>query len=90
MDLSKSLSKRLAALEARHAPSDALGDRWPPLDCDPNRRLARYASYFDGRPWECTGTPERRAKKEADLARYSEYFDKLYAEHGQGEGHEEY
>jgi hypothetical protein len=36
--------------------------------CDPNRRLARYASYFYGRPWECTGTQERKAQLEARLA----------------------
>jgi hypothetical protein len=48
MDLFIRLSKRLVALEARHAPSDDPCDRWPPLDCDPARRLARYASYFDG------------------------------------------
>ena len=79
MDLSKSLSKRLAALEARHVPSDALGARWPPRDCDPNRRLARYASYFDGRPWVCTGTPEQKARRDAKLARYKAYFDQLEA-----------
>jgi hypothetical protein len=77
MDLSKSLSKRLAALEARHVPSDALGDRWPPRDCDPKRRLARYKAYFEGRAWICTGTPERKAQNEVRLARYREYFDQL-------------
>jgi len=87
MGRSESLGRRLSALEAQCVPTC---DRWPPRDCDPNRRLARYASYFDGRPWECTGTPERRAKREADLARYSEYFDTLCAEDGLGEGHEEY
>jgi hypothetical protein len=77
------LGKRLAVLEARHISSSV-------SDCDPNRRLARYASYFDGRPWECTGTPEKRALRDAKLARYSEYFDALYAEHGQEESYEEY
>ena len=79
MDLSTSLSKRLAALEARHVPGDALGARWPPRDCDPNRRLARYASYFDGRPWVCTGTPERKVRRDTNLARYQKYFDQLEA-----------
>jgi hypothetical protein len=67
------LQRRVEALEARQ--SCVPGDRWPPRDCDPKRRLARYASYFDGRPWECTGTPERRAKREADLTRYQDYFE---------------
>jgi hypothetical protein len=75
MVLSQRLSKRLTALEARQAHRDALGDRWPPRDCNPNRRLARYASYFDGRPWECTGTPERKALRDARLARYQDYFE---------------
>jgi hypothetical protein len=68
---------RVEALEARNIPK---GDnRWPPRDCDPNRRLARYASYFNGQPWECTGTPERKAQNEARLARYQKYFDQLEA-----------
>jgi hypothetical protein len=82
----QNLQKRVEALEARQ--SSVRGDRWSPHDCDPARRLARYASYFDDRPWECTGTPERRAKREADLTRYQDYFDKLYADDGQGNGHE--
>ena len=62
------LNKRLNDLEAqRHNVSNP--------GCDPNRRLARYASYFDDRPWECTGKPERRAKREADLTRYQDYFE---------------
>lgn len=69
----QNLQKRVADLETRQ--SRISGDRWPPRDCDPTKRLARYASYFDGRPWECTGTPERRAKREADLARYQDYFE---------------
>ncbi len=77
--LFKSLSKRVAALEARQAPSDAPDDRWPPRDCDPNRRLANYANCFDGRPWECTGTPEQKARRDARLARYQAYFDQLEA-----------
>jgi|WetSurMetagenome_2_1015567.scaffolds.fasta_scaffold1794735_2 hypothetical protein len=75
------LGKRLAVLEARHISSSV-------SDCDPNRRLARYASYFDGRPWECTGTPEKRAKREADLIRYQDYFDTLYADDVQGDDNE--
>jgi hypothetical protein len=67
------LQKRVEALEARQ--SSAPGDRWPPQDCNPGRRLARYASYFDGRPWKCTGPPERRAKREADLTHYQNYFE---------------
>jgi hypothetical protein len=70
------LNKRLNTLEARQTSSSVPDDRWPPQDCDPARRLARYASYFDvDRPWECTGTPERRAKREADLTRYQDYFE---------------
>ena len=80
MGLSKGLSKRLTALEARHAHIDALGDRWPPMACDPARRLARYTAYFDGRPWICTGTPERIARRDVNLARYKKYFDQLDAE----------
>jgi hypothetical protein len=67
------LEKRIEALEATQ--SRVPGDRWPPRDCNPNRRLARYASYFDGRPWECTGTPERKAQRDARLARYQDYFE---------------
>ena len=70
------LDKRLNTLEARQPSSSVPGDRWPPQDCDPTKRLARYASYFDvDRPWKCTGTPERRAKREADLTRYQDYFE---------------
>ena len=70
------LDKRLNTLEARQTSSSVPDDRWPPQDCDPARRLARYASYFDvDRPWECTGTPERKDRRDAKLARYSEYFD---------------
>jgi hypothetical protein len=47
--------------------------------CDPLRRMRRYAAYFEGHPWECTGTTERRAKREADLARYKQYFEELEA-----------
>jgi len=67
--------KRVLALEAKHAPRD----RWPPQDCDPARRLARYTAYFEGRPWECIGTPERRAKRDANLDRYKKYFNQLDA-----------
>ncbi len=77
MALSKSLSKRIAALESLHALGNASEDRWPPLGCDPNRRLARYAAYFRGEQWECTGTPEQNARNDARHARYKEYFDKL-------------
>jgi len=73
----KNLQKRVEALEARQ--SSVRGDRWHPAGCDPNRRLARYASYFEGRPWECTGTPERKAQRDANLARYRKYFEDLEA-----------
>jgi hypothetical protein len=77
----QNLEKRVEELEARQPSSSVPGDRWPPQDCDPTKRLARYASYFDvDRPWECTGTPERRAKREADLSRYQDYFDDQEAE----------
>jgi len=78
------LKMRVDALEASQRP--ACDPPW----CDWRRKLANCNAALRGEPWECTGTPERRAKREADLARYSEYFDKLYAEHGLGEGHEEY
>jgi hypothetical protein len=71
-----SLEKRLTALEARHV---STGDRWPPLDCDWKRRLAKYAAYFEERPWVCTGTPERKARRDVKLARYKRYFDELQA-----------
>lgn len=73
----QNFQKRVEALETRQ--SSFPGDRWPPRDCDLNRCLARYASYFEGRPWECTGTPERRAQRDADLARCKRYFDDLEA-----------
>jgi hypothetical protein len=77
----QNLENRVEELEARQPSSSVPGDRWPPQDCDPTKRLARYASYFDvDRPWECTGTPERRAKREADLSRYQDYFDDQEAE----------
>ena len=41
MGLSKRLSKRLTALEARQAHRDVLGDRWPSMDCDPARINSR-------------------------------------------------
>ena len=74
MGLSKRLSKRLTALEAKQIPSD----RWPSA-CDPARRLARYTAYFEGRPWDCTGTPEQMIRRETRLARYKAYFDQLEA-----------
>ena len=73
----QNLQKHVKALETRQ--SSVPGDRWPPQDCDPNRRLARYASYFDGRPWECAGTPERKVQSQARLARYQNYFEALEA-----------
>jgi hypothetical protein len=77
----QNLEKRVEELEARQPSSSVPGDRWPPQDCDPTKRLARYASYFDvDRPWECTETPERRAKREADLSRYQDYFEDQEAE----------
>jgi len=79
MGLSKRLSKRLTALEARHANRDALGDRWPPMVCDPARRLARYTAHFEGRPWDCIGPPAQKVRREARLARYKAYFDQLEA-----------
>jgi hypothetical protein len=66
------LDNRLSALEARHVPSIA-------LDCDSNRRLARHASYFSGRPWVCQDpiNSEKKARRKAALARYKKYFDEL-------------
>ena len=79
MGLSKSLNKRLTALEAKYTLNDVPGDSWPPLDCDSKRRLERYAAYFEGRSWECTGTPERKTGNEARLGRYKGYFDQIDA-----------
>ncbi len=76
------LGKRLAVLEARQTSSTVSGDRWPPADCDPKRRLAKYAAYFENRRWECVGTPERRARRDADLARYQKYFEELEEDDG--------
>jgi hypothetical protein len=80
--------KRISALEAKDILKQ--GKQWPPLDCDPWRRLARYAAHFENRPWECTGTPERKAPNEARLARYKKYFDELFAKHGREDCHEEH
>lgn len=70
------LNKRLSDLEARHTPTRDPG-------CDPNRRLARYASYFDGRPWTCRN-PEKQAMRaeanRADLDRYRKYFEDMEAD----------
>jgi hypothetical protein len=74
----QNLEKRVEALEIRRSSIPIEG--WPPEDCDPARRLARYASYFDGRPWECTGTAERRAQRDANMACYQDYFDALEVE----------
>lgn len=67
----QNLQKRVEVLEASQAHIGVPG-------CDPNRRLARYASYFNGRPWTCQN-PEKCAMREeahqADLARYREYFE---------------
>lgn len=71
----ETLQKRVAALETTQ--SRVSDDQWPPRGCDPIRRLAKHASYFDGRPWECTGTPERKAQRDARLARYRDYFENL-------------
>lgn len=65
----QTLQKRVTDLEARCAP--ALNP-----DCDPNRRLARYASYINGQPWTCQN-PEKRAMRRADLKRYRKYFEYL-------------
>ncbi len=70
--------RRLEALETKRVFTGEA--RWPPVGCDPKRRLARYAAYSEGRPWECTGTAERRAQREARLARYKAYFDSLEAQ----------
>ena len=79
MGMPKSLNKRLTTLEARYNLDDVPGDSWPPLDCDSKRRLERYAAYFEGRSWECTGTPERKTGNEARLGRYKGYFDQIDA-----------
>lgn len=68
---------RLEVLEGKHVPK---GDQWPPLYCDPFRRLKRYIAYFEGQPWECTGSPERKAERDARLAEYKAYFDSLEAQ----------
>ena len=66
-------------LEARQAHRDALGDRWPPIACDPARCLARYDADFGGQPWDCTGAPVQKVRRETRLTRYRRYFDDLDA-----------
>jgi hypothetical protein len=64
----ESLNRRLIALEEKHA-------QWSPEWCDPKRRLAKYAAWSEGKPWDCTGTAEKRAQREARLAGYMAYFE---------------
>jgi len=64
------IENRLTVLEAMHASGSV-------SDCDWKRRHARYSAYFDGRPWVCTGNPERKAQRDVKLARYQKYFDNL-------------
>ncbi len=71
----KAFSKRLSALEVRHAPAV---NRWS-HDCDLKRRLAKYRAQLENRSWVCTGDPERKAQNEARLVRYKRYFDELEA-----------
>ena len=66
------LEKRLQELEAQQTSSTPNG--WPPLHCDLRCRLAKYRAWFENRPWECTGSPERVAQREAALVRYKRYF----------------
>lgn len=45
--------------------------------CNPNRRLAKFNATLLGASWECTGNAEQRAKRDAKLVRYREYFSQL-------------
>jgi hypothetical protein len=68
------LMVRVTALEQANEAGQII-----PSHCDLQRRLRRYVAYFKGEPWVCTGSPEQKARREADLARYKEYFDSLEA-----------
>jgi hypothetical protein len=72
----QNLHKRITTLEAR-SDSNISNDERHPAWCDPYRRLARYSAYFKGQQWECTGTPQQKARRDAKLARYKAYFDNL-------------
>ena len=77
------LDKRVNTLEAKSAPI-----RDP--DCDWRRRLAKCNTLLQGREWTCPVpmTPERGARKAAKQAQCLDYFDKLYADDEQEDGHE--
>ncbi len=76
MDLRGKLS-RLERLEASNKQKHGTFNSWPPHDCDPRRRLAKYAAWFSGQPWQCKGTAEKKAMQVERLARYREYFEGL-------------
>ncbi len=67
------LDKRLTALEASQPPGGS------PPRCDPRRRLSNCIAAIEGRPWTCTGTPERRAWGAGKLVQYRKYFEDLDA-----------
>lgn len=75
----KYLQNRIKILEARSIPNQVPGDRWHPLGCDPKRRLANLIAALNGQPWKCLDpiNSEKKAQREADLARYDKYFDEL-------------
>ena len=77
------LNKRLNTLEAQRAPV-------LDLECDWRRRLVKCNTLLQGREWTCPVpmTPEREARKAAKLAQCRDYFDKLYADDGQGDDYE--
>ena len=69
----QNLQKRIEALEAGQAP--ARGPAW----CDWRRKLAHCNASLAGLPWTCPEpmTSEKKALRDAKLARYRDYFDKL-------------
>lgn len=75
------LNKRLNDLEGQRAQA-----RDP--DCDWRRRLVKCNTLLQGGEWTCPVpmTPEREARKAAKRAQCLDYFDKLYADDGQGDG----
>jgi hypothetical protein len=77
------LNKRLNTLEAQRVSSGISG-------CDWRRRLAKCNTLLQGREWVCPVpmTPERGARKAAKQAQCLDYFDKLYADDEQEDGHE--
>ena len=67
--------RRVLALEARPVSSRVPATEWVLQNCDWRRKLAQYRAILEGLPdpYPEALTPEREAR----LARYKAYFDKL-------------